>query len=332
MQVKYSEAPTQVHRHIVVLGTGGTIAGKAADARDNVGYTAAQVSVAELIAGVSSTPGLALDVEQVAQVDSKDMGLAVWQALLSRVAYHLERPEVDGIVITHGTDTLEETALLLHRVLQPRKPVVLTCAMRPATALAPDGPQNLADAVVVAAQAKVAGTVVVCAGQVHAAVDVVKAHTYRLDAFDSGDAGPLGWVVEGAVRSVRPWPAGWPQTVANPALLQRFLAAPALPQVCLLVSHADADATAVEALLAYGQLHPASALRGIVVAGTGNGTVHERLEEALMEAQRLGVRVLRASRCARGPLVAHGGQRLAEVTQLSPAKARLDLALDLLMS
>jgi L-asparaginase len=105
-----------------------------------------------------------------------------------------------GVVITHGTDTLEETAFFLHSVLAPAKPVVLTCAMRPATALSPDGPQNVRDAIAVAATAGAQGVTVVCAGTVHSGVDVQKVHTYRLDAFASGDAGPIGYVEEGAVR------------------------------------------------------------------------------------------------------------------------------------
>ena len=140
-------------RRLAVLGTGGTIAGRATRANDNVGYVAGQVSVADLVGAVPVLQGLSLDVEQVAQLDSKDMGFAVWKALAARVAFHLERPEVAGIVITHGTDTIEETAFFLQSVLRPGKPVVLTCAMRPATALVPDGPQNLSDAVAVARQA-----------------------------------------------------------------------------------------------------------------------------------------------------------------------------------
>lgn len=323
-------SPTS-HR-LVVLGTGGTIAGRAADVRDNVGYTAAQVSVADLVKGIASFKGRAVDVEQVAQVDSKDLDLGVWQALLARVAFHLERPEVKGIVVTHGTDTIEETAYLLQRVLRPQKPVVLTCAMRPATALVPDGPQNLADAVAVALHDGACGTVVVCAGQIHAADDVVKTHTYRLDAFESGDAGPVAQVVEGAVRLYRPWPICARVESRQPDLLARVMSTSALPRVCWLTSHADADGFCVDALMAHAHDSPEMAVRGLLVAGTGNGTIHRRLEAALLRAQQRGVRVVRASRCGNGPLIPHAGQALADVMQLSPAKARLALALDLLVS
>ena len=183
---------------IVVLGTGGTIAGTSASAADHTGYTAAQLGVQHLLDAV---PGLSdalhgdtLVGEQVAQLDSKDMDHATWQALALRTAHWLEQPEVRAVVITHGTDTLEETAWFLQQVLHPSKPVVMTCAMRPATALAPDGPQNLLDALALARAPQAPGVWVVCAGQIHTAERVQKVHPYRLDAFSSGESGPQGWV------------------------------------------------------------------------------------------------------------------------------------------
>lgn len=310
---------------LVILGTGGTIAGRATQAGDNVGYVAGQVGVAELVSAVPSLAHVPLEVEQVAQIDSKDMGLQVWQALVGRVAAHLHDSSVSAVVVTHGTDTIEETAFVLQRVLRPTKPVVLTCAMRPASALVPDGPQNLVDAVVVARSASGGGAVVVCAGQVHAAQDVAKVHTYRLDAFDSGDAGPLACVEEGEVRDFRPWPATPP---GNTGLLERFLAADALPRVELVTSHADADGSLVNALMTQDGGRP---LRGIVVAGTGNGTVHRALVAALEAARAKGVRVLVGTRCAGGRVVPHAGLPFPDSAGLAPVKARLALALELLM-
>lgn len=199
---------------VVVLGTGGTIAGTASNALDNLNYGAAQLGVTQLLAAVPNLSGVLsgrrLVAEQVAQIDSKDMSFSVWQQLAQRVTYHLAQVDVKGIVITHGTDTLEETAYFLHAVLPAQliaaKPVVLTGAMRPASSAAPDGPQNLMDAVALAGTAGAAGVMAVCAGTVHAALDVQKVHGYRLDAFSSGDAGALGYVEEGAVRLVRNWP------------------------------------------------------------------------------------------------------------------------------
>jgi L-asparaginase len=318
-------------RTLVVLGTGGTIAGRASAAGDNVGYTAGEVGVGELLAGVQGMAaqvpallGWTFEAEQVAQVDSKDMGPAVWRRLLARVAHHLARPEVAGIVVTHGTDTLEETAWLLQAVLAPAKPVVLACAMRPATALVPDGPQNLMDALSVAATPGARGVVAVCAGQVHQARHVQKVHTYRLNAFDSGDAGPLGCVEEGRLRA---WQA-WPEGAVDGALLERLLATTTWPRVELITSHAGADGAVVRALLAASL--PGAPLRGLVVAGTGNGTLHADLLAALADAQAAGVVVRRGTRCAYGQVVPGPHDALADTGGLSPVKARLALALELL--
>lgn len=313
-------------QRLVILGTGGTIAGRASQAGDNVGYVAGQVSVADLVAAVPALAGLPLTVEQVAQVDSKDMGLPVWQVLLRQLSVHLNDPTVSAVVVTHGTDTLEETAFVVQQVLRPRKPVVLTCAMRPASALVPDGPQNISDAVAVARQATGGGVVVVCAGQVHSARDVAKVHTYQLNAFDSGDAGPLACVEEEQVRNFRPWDTVPAKAPAD--LFGLFMAAEALPRVELITSHADADGGVVRALLA--QSATSRPLRGIVVAATGNGTVHQSLTDALNEAQAGGVRVVLASRCARGRVVPHAGLAFDHSNGLSPVKARLALALELL--
>ena len=319
----------EIRRH-VILGTGGTIAGRASRPGDGVGYVAGQVSVEDLLASIPSMAGLPLEVEQVAQVDSKDMGFALWQQLATRLAFHLRRPEVDAVVITHGTDTIEETAFFLQTVLRPAKPVVFTCAMRPATALVPDGPQNLVDALAVASHPGAQGVVLVCAGKIHSAADVSKVHTYRVDAFDSGDAGPLGCVEEGRVRLFRPWPLASETEGWDPVALQRIQSVQAMPPVVVLTSHADADGTLVRALLSCRDAAQGPAVRGIVVAGTGNGTVHQALEAALLEAQAMGVRVVRTSRCVHGPLLTHPGQLLADARSLTPVKARIALALELL--
>ena len=301
---------------IVILGTGGTIAGTAALAADNIGYTAAQRSVADLLASVPGLAATSIEAEQLAQIDSKDMDAATWQRLAARVAAHLDRPTVQGIVITHGTDTLEETAWLLQRVMAPVKPVVLVAAMRPATALLADGPQNLLDAVAVARSPGASGVVAVLAGRVHAAGAVRKQHTYRLDAFDSGDGGPLGLVEEGRLRRFRPWPD------SGPALGLATLGADgaAWPWVEIVHSHGAAGPRAVAALLAAG-------VQGLVVAATGNGTVHQALQPALDQALAAGVPVWRCSRCAAGVLVGADSEPGAA---LSPWQARLELTLRLL--
>ncbi|HET6598813.1 MAG TPA: asparaginase [Burkholderiaceae bacterium] len=305
----------------VVLGTGGTIAGKAADAVDNVGYRTGEIDVAGLVSAVAPLAKLPLEAEQVAQIDSKDMSHAVWRELALRCAHHLARAEVTGIVITHGTDTLEETAWFLQRALAPAKPLVLTAAMRPASALHADGPQNLLDAVTVARTEGARGVVVALAGAVHGAADVRKLHSYRVDAFGSGEAGPIAVVEEGRLRCFRAWPD-------DAALLPRAaleVDAARWPRVEIVFSHAGAGPALVEALVAQG-------VQGLVVAATGNGSVHAQLDAALHEAQCAGVRVLRSTRCAFGAVVGDDAQALQSAGALTPVKARIELMLELMRS
>ena len=316
---------------LVVLGTGGTIAGTAAHSGDHTGYTAAQLGITELLAQVPGLDPTLIDCEQVAQLDSKDMDHTTWQHLARRVAAHLARPEVQGIVITHGTDTLEETAYFLHRMLAPAKPVVLTAAMRPATALQADGPQNLLDAALVARWPGARGVVSVLAGQVIAAADLRKVHSYRVDAFHAGDGGALAQVEQASLKLRR----AWPDDTAHPAA-SRLLAREAVgwPWVVLLTSHAGVDGRQVEALTSLG-------VQGIVLAATGNGTVHANLLPALERAAQAGVVVVRSSRCAFGALVGEGADSLlhtpagalppplAGAGPLTPVQARIELMLTL---
>jgi L-asparaginase len=334
MQV-ISENKTKI---VAVLGTGGTIAGTANAGRGgsdgDLSYTAAQLGIDSLLEGLPgiSLSGFALQAEQLAQLDSKDMRPDVWHQLALRVAHCLARPEVSGIVITHGTDTLEETAYFLQRVLPldglRAKPVVLTCAMRSATSPEADGPQNLADAIHLAIEPGASGVLVVCAGHIHSALDVQKVHPFRLDAFDSGDAGPLGQVINTKVLMTKPWPVP-AQPSAHAEVLDAVAARPYWPRVEIVMSHAGASGHMVDAMVAQAQQPPGAALRGIVVAGTGNGTVHRDLEAALVRAQQAGVRVWRATRCAYGAVQAVPGHDLPETTTLSPVKARIELALAL---
>ena len=305
---------------IVVLGTGGTIAGLASQPGNALDYTAAAQGVEQLLTGLQ-LPGIDLVSEQVAQIDSKDMVPQVWQQLASRVGWWLAQADVRGLVITHGTDTLEETAYFLHALVQPAKPVVLTCAMRPANALLADGPQNLADAVTVAAYAGAQGVSVVCAGAVHCGLDVQKAHTWKLDAFSSGDAGPLGQVVAGRLFLNRNWPLATAES--QQAAIEKVARQKNWPRVEIVMNHAGADGAIVRALVRDG-------VQGMVVAGTGNGTLHHALEDALLQAQAAGIRVVRASRCAQGRVLAKPSDRLPDSKGLSPVKARIALMLALM--
>ena len=358
---------------VVVLGTGGTIAGTADNTEDVLGYTAGQIGVAQLLQGV---PGLTrvqadlqvdLQTEQLAQVDSKDMDFALWKRLAERTHSALLRADVTAVVITHGTDTLEETAYFLYRVmpgdLLARKPVVLTCAMRPASSTQPDGPQNLLEAVLTALQPQARGVLVVCAGQIHSALEVQKVHSHQLDAFASGPGGPVGHFDRqatphpqarhanssppdkaNAAATLAPLPQPqWLQTppiaATDAGLMPLIGLCDVLPRVELVVNHVGAGPWLVDVLLAAGAaslaaVPPATAgppvLRGLVVAGTGNGSVHDALEAALLRAQGAGVRVVRASRCTWGGVQAVAGQAIAEVSSLSAVKTRIALQLELL--
>jgi L-asparaginase len=307
-------------QNIVILGTGGTIAGRAARADDTVGYRAGELGVQALIDAVPGLARWSLEAEQLAQIDSKDMDLTTWQRLALRAAAHLARPEVAGVVVTHGTDTLEETAWFLHRVLAPAdKPLVLTAAMRPATALGADGPQNLLDAVTLAAEPGATGVLVLLGGQVHGAADLRKVHSWRLEAFSSGDAGPVALLQAGVVRVLRPWPTGT-------AWAGDFQRSADWPWVAVLSNHAGADGREVRALVQAG-------VQGLVVAGTGNGTLSQPLEAALREAQAAGVVVRRCTRCAFGPVLdpPRGTEpaALPSAGERTPWQARVDLLLEL---
>ena len=321
MQVKFPKRS----KKIAVLGTGGTIAGRASRAGDNLGYLAGAVAVGELLEAIPTLAGhTEVFSEQVAQIDSKDMDFATWARLAKRVAYFLTQDDIAGVVITHGTDTLEETAFFLQTLLNPAKPVVLTCAMRPSTALCPDGPQNVLDAVAVAQCAGARGVVAVCAGVIHSALDVHKALAYRIDAFSSGDAGPVGYVEEGVLRMLRNWPeTSTPWAMQAIERIQAKADAGAWPKVEIVMNYAGASGAVVDALMLQG-------VDGLVAAGTGNGTLHVDLEAALRRARSAGVRIMRSSRCALGRVLRLPDDPFEDSKGLSPVKARIALMLSLL--
>lgn len=303
--------------HVLILGTGGTIAGTACDPGRSWAYRAAQLSVEQLVSAVPELAGIPLATQQVAQIDSKDMGWATWQALGQALGGAMLDDAVSAIVITHGTDTLEETACLLHALHDGRKPIVLTAAMRPATAPDADGPGNLAQAVRVAqaaAQRGEGGVAAVLAGRTWSARDVRKAHSHVIDAFDGGGAEPLD--------DLAPWPQpearGW-----------HWLLPTQPPRVEIVTSHADADGWLVDAAL----LHARSSgqqLDGLIVACTGHGTMHERLEAALRRARDASVAVWRSSRVARGGVQPRDGDTWPAAGSWTPAQARVRLLLELL--
>jgi L-asparaginase len=313
-------------KKIVVLATGGTIAGLANSVSRPQQYQAGLVPVASLLSAVPKDfidqHQIAISAEQIAQIDSKDMQESVWLALAKRLWHHLNQPDVDGVVITHGSDTLEETAYFLQAVFQPSKPVVLTCAMRPANAPEADGPANLRDALLVAAHSDLHSVLVTCGGSVHAGHRVQKIQSHDLKPFVSLD-GPLARLVDGKFQILRPVPSAeypWPMPTA-PEVLQTQ----DWPRVELVLNHAGAQGENVRDML-----QSSRPPKGLVVAGTGNGTVHQGLERALKEAQSQGVRVVRTTRCALGQVESLPDDVLASVPDLTPVQARVGLQLALL--
>jgi len=301
---------------LCIVATGGTIAGAGARPQATQGYAAGALDVAELCARVPGLDEVAcIGTESFAAIDSKDATPAFWQALASRVQALLEDDGLDGVVVTHGTDTLEETAYYLHLVLKTDKPVVVVGAMRPATALSADGPLNLLDAVAVAAAPATAGRGVLVAlnHQILGARDAGKVNANRPDAFAAPNAGALGWVQDGRIS----WMARpeRPHTLATP-----FSTATPLAQVEVLTGYAGGSAGLIRAVGATGA-------RGLVWAGTGNGSASAQAQAALAELCKGGVAVVRASRTGSGCVAASGGMPGAGT--LSPWKARVLLMLAL---
>lgn len=294
-----------------VLGTGGTISGLAEDAADVRGYTAGQVGVDQLLAGVALPSTGQVKAQQIAQVDSKDMTWAIWLALLQAVRDHLAEPETKGVVITHGTDTMEETAYFLHLCLGEQvrdKAVVLTGAMLPASAAQPDGPQNIAAALRLAADADACGVMLCMAGEAWSALEGQKLHGDRLDAFGARAGQAVALVSNDGVvwRDAAPLPSTWQV---------EQLSADA-PWVEIVVSGTQPQGSTLALLHAAG-------LQGAVVATTGNGTVHEELQRAAEQAYAAGLPIVRASRTAHGHIQDGHPNAIPAVGPLSPFKARV---------
>jgi L-asparaginase len=260
--------------------------------------------------------------EEVARIDSKNMGWAVWQSLVARLQHWLDQDDVQGVVVTHGTDTLEETAILLHTLFSDTKTVVITGAMRAANVPDPDGPANLRHALALAGAPGSAGVVCVFAGQVHAAASVTKVNCQALNAFGSDDPVALDIALENLDALQKRFAQ---QATPTVALSAKALAhAHTWPWVELVFNHADQEGAVVKALL-----ESKTPPQGWVVAGTGNGTMSQGLEAALSLAQQRGAWVWRTSRCAQGQVQAQAGEPFHTTPGLNPYKARVVLALAL---
>jgi L-asparaginase len=311
--------------NVVVLATGGTIAGAAAT-DVQAGYTSGQVGVEQLLAAVPQAKKLAnLRGEQISNIGSQDMNDEVWFKLARRVNELLAMPDVDGIVITHGTDTIEETAYFLNLVVKSRKPVVMTAAMRPSTALSADGPLNFYNAVAVAANKDAAGrgVLVVINDWIHGATSLTKTNTTAVQTFLSPLRGLIGTVAYGDSEFYR-GPVGR-NTVDSEFSLDGVTA---LPRVDIVMAHENMDGALIDAAAAAGA-------KGIVVAGVGNGNMTEAGLEALAAQAKKGIVCVRSTRVATGRVgrnVEVDDDKLGLIASddLNPQKARVLLRLALL--
>lgn len=316
------------NQKIVVLGTGGTIAGESASAQQGLVYEAAKLGIDVMLQSImgsaNAMPGalaaFQFESEQVAQLDSKDMDFVTWMRLAHHCQELLEQDNVTALVITHGTDTLEETAYFLSQVVRADKPIVLTCAMRPANFENADGPQNLKDALLAAAKLKGFGVWVVVAGEIHHSLYVQKVHPTRLNAFDSGDAGVAATIQNDELQHTQEWPM--PQ--ASAVIDIHTLPAPTTwPWVEIVMNHVQTNPKHVELLCAAG-------VQGLVVAGTGNGSMSQSMQKTLLLAQANGVEVRISSRCSQGAIVPTEMHTFETNGALNPAKARVALILEIL--
>jgi L-asparaginase len=301
---------------VTVLATGGTIAGSASS-RAEIGYDAGKVSAADLIAAVPGIDKLArITTEQVSSIGSQDMNDAVWFTLARRIDDLLGKGDADAVVITHGTDTMEETAFFLSNVLLTDKPVVLVGSMRPSTAISADGPANLYEAVKVAVSngAKGRGVLVVLNDTIHLARFVQKTNTTSVQTFLSPNDGPAGFVDPASVRFVQPIQPRGTKPYALPAQSP-------LPRVEIVYAHAGMDAAAVEDAVKRGA-------KGIVLAGVGDGNASKDAIAALAKAAKQGIVVIRASRVGSGFVnrnveVDDDKLGFAVALDLNPQKARV---------
>lgn len=302
---------------IIVLTTGGTIAGKAS-ARGAIGYDAGKVGGADLVAAVPGLDRLAvISTEQIASIGSQDMNDKVWFDLAHRINDIFSKHEADGVVITHGTDTIEETAFFLNSVETADKPVVLVGSMRPSTAVSADGPGNLYEAVELAAsaQARGRGVLVVMNDTIHGARLVTKTNTTSVQTFHSPDGGPVGFVDASSIRFLNPLPP------SNARRTYALSSAPPLPHVDIIYAHTNMDATQIDDAVKNGA-------KGLVLAGVGDGNASQAAIDALARAAQHGVVVVRASRVGSGFVnrnVEVNDDKLGFVValDLNPQKARV---------
>lgn len=323
VRVAQAEAVTELPK-VKILTTGGTIASRGATPLTLSDYTAGRVEGNALVEAVPEIQNFAnVEVEEIANIGSPDMTSEIWLKMAKRInEIFATEPDVAGVVITHGTNTLEETSFFLHLTVQSDKPVVLVGAQRPATAISADGPLNLINAVRVAAapHSRGMGALLVMNDQINSARDVTKTNTFRLETFQSGELGFLGYADSDRVVYYR-------SPMRRHTMRSEFdiTNVTELPRVDVVYSYAEASRDTVDALVEAGT-------KGIILAGTGAGGAAPREFEGLKEAVQRGVTVIASSRVGNGRVLDR--QRYVDAgiipgDNLLPQKARILLMLAL---
>jgi L-asparaginase len=310
---------------IVIVATGGTIAGAQADTKA-AGYKAGSFDVNNLINAVPQMKDLAdLTGEQLVNIGSQNMNNEVWLKLAKRVNELLKDKDVDGVVITHGTDTMEETGYFLSLVIKSDKPVVMVGSMRPATAISADGPANLYNGVAVAAnpEAKGRGVLVVINDEIHSAREIEKQNSTSLDTFKSPNRGRAGLVNTGvAYFFSKPDPKHTTETEFD--IPEKMME---LPRVEIIYAYANVGRDFIDYAVKQG-------VKGLVLAGVGDGNATDPAIEALKEAAAKGVVVVRSSRTGSGVVARNmelNDDQMGFVAsmELNPQKARVLLMMGL---
>jgi len=317
------EEPT-VNSHILVVGTGGTIAGTASSAKEGLGYQSGALTINDMLDTLPGARKLASFTSiQISNIGSQDMTEAVWFKLARLLSKHAADGEIDGFIITHGTDTLEETAFFLEQVYSGSKPVVLTAAMRPADAVSADGPGNMINAIKAVNALKDRGRRVIIAmnGQFHEPRFATKRHTENTNAIQSINGGLAGEIVNG--RAII-----YNSTIACGQPSIDLDGVQALPYIPIFYMHVGHRPEFVAELVRGGA-------RGIVTAGYGNGNTGEAMVAALAAATQMGVTVVRSSRVGAGYVsrnveINDDEHGFIAAYDLNPQKARIILALGLL--
>jgi L-asparaginase len=325
ISVSCQSAWTQGKKNIVILATGGTIAGAAATGTQ-AGYTSGQVKIDAMVNSVPGIKDLAnIKGEQIANVGSQDMSFDILLTLAKRINELLNSGAADGIVITHGTDTMEESAYFLNLTVKSEKPVVLVGSMRPSTAVSADGPLNLYNAVAVAADPKSQGrgVLVVMNDQIHGAHSLTKTSTTDVQTFQSPIRGLVGVVAYGKSDFYNN--PMWKHTSGSEFDISQVTK---LPRVDIIYADVDTPPDLIDASVANGA-------KGIVIAGVGNGNMNKAAVDACAKAVKKGVVVVRSSRVATGLVgrnVELNDDELGFIAsdELNPQKSRILLSLALL--